>query len=265
MPAEFFMSTVITGRAATVAREGWRDALAVLLPVDCAGCFAPDRALCNDCRALLTVADGGQFSEQRLSDSTLVTSALRYEGRIRRMILSLKEQGRTDVVRALSAPLRAAIESSVARREGTCAPGFLPDIAVCVVPPSPTSTRRRGYRPVELLVRAAGFRVTPALASVAPRHRAVAQEQKALDVIQRGENRRDAFLARATVLGRRFVVVDDVVTSGATLVEAVRALRGGGAEVVSVVTLAFTPRRHEAKSLFSAIARDIHRHDSYGG
>jgi orotate phosphoribosyltransferase len=49
---------------------------------------------------------------------------------------------------------------------------------------------------------------------------------------------------RATdAAGRRVIVVDDVVTTGASLAEAVRALRNGGAEVVAAVTVAATPRR----------------------
>ncbi len=259
--------------AAFLIHEGWHDALAVLFPVDCAGCFAPDRALCGDCRALLNIACGGPFHEQRLSDSTPVVSALQYDGQVRRMILSLKEQGRTDVVRALSVPLRAAIESSVAGVVQGVIPGGVPGAAtgaatgveLCAVPPSAASTRRRGYRPVELLVRAAGFRLAPVLSSVVPKNSGETHVQKSLDLTQRGENRRGAFSASDRVHGRSFVVVDDVVTSGATLVEAVRALRESGADVVSAVTLAFTPRRNAAKRTFSVIPRDIHRVGGYGG
>lgn len=243
------------------ARNAWHDAMAVLFPVECAGCSAPDRALCKDCRALLVAACGGPFHQQMLSDATPVLSAVRYEGHVRRMILGFKEQGRTDVVRPLAAPLRAAIEEAVVGvvSRADCR------IAVCAVPPSRTSLRRRGYRPVELLARAAGFRLTSALTSVAPQDPAMAREQKSLGVAERSENRRGAFSVGASVRGRRFVVVDDVVTSGATLDEAVRTLRSAGADVVSAVTLAFTPRRAASNSVFSAITRDIHRDGGYGG
>ena len=232
--------------------EGWRDAIGVLLPIDCAGCGAPDRALCDECRALLVVGEGHSFGDQLLADSTRVVSAVPYEGQVRRMILGLKEHGRTDIVRELALPLRVAIESVVVGA-GSC-------VEVCPVPSSRQAQRRRGYRPVHSLTRAAGFRLAPALRQVT----ATAQ-QKSLDLAHRGLNLQGALAASPYAEGRRFVLVDDVVTSGATLFEAARALRGVGAEVVGAATLAFTPLRIAPKTHFSVCARDIHSRARYGG
>ncbi len=212
-------------------REWARDALAVLFPVDCAGCSAPDRALCAPCRGVLRAACASGLSEQLIADGTRVVSAVRYEGLTRHMILGLKEQGRTDIVRALAVPLRFAIEAAAEGNDSR--------VEVCTVPTSKHSWRRRGYRPVDVLARAAGFRLATVLS-----YSAATQEQKSLGRAQRGANLEGALVAKTSVRGRTFVIVDDVVTSGATLLEATRALQEGGAEVVGAATLAFTPRRN---------------------
>ncbi len=70
--------------------------------------------------------------------------------------------------------------------------------------------------------------------------------QSALPLSERAGNLRQAFMVpagqAATIRGRRLVLVDDVMTSGATLHEAARALRRAGAASVSAVVLARTDR-----------------------
>ncbi|MEU9016312.1 phosphoribosyltransferase family protein [Actinomadura sp. NPDC048394] len=50
-------------------------------------------------------------------------------------------------------------------------------------------------------------------------------------------------VGRAPLAGRRVVLVDDVITTGASLAEAARALRAAGADVVAAATVAATPLR----------------------
>uniref|UniRef100_UPI0028D85C44 ComF family protein n=1 Tax=uncultured Microbacterium sp. TaxID=191216 RepID=UPI0028D85C44 len=114
-------------------------------------------------------------------------------------------------------------------------------------PSSRAAFRRRGYRPVEVLVRRAGRRPERLL-----RLRRAPADQRGLGDHARRENVRDVFAAR-TVLGGPVVVVDDVVTTGATLAEAVRALRAAGATDVRAVALAHTPRRSTSKGEWEVI------------
>lgn len=207
-------------------RDALLDAWALLSPVDCAGCPAADRSLCADCRDALR-AD----VTVHLAGGVRVWAALRYELRVRRVILAFKEHERTDVARALAAPLAVAIRAAL-----SAAPAG-PRVELALVPTSRSAFRRRGYDPVRLLVTRAGGRAERVLL---PAKRG--GTQKSLGVADRAANRRGAFVASRRLDGRRFVVVDDVLTSGATITEAARAVSAAGGEVVGAATLAFTKR-----------------------
>jgi ComF family protein len=209
-------------RVVSRIRTALLDALAVLSPVYCAGCGTPDRSLCEHCRAALEAA----VTPRRLADGSTVFTALRYEGVVRRTLLALKESGRTDVAGPLSVPFAAAIHRAAQ-----------PGAEILVVPTSSTAWRRRGYDPVALMARRAGIRHAKVLRSA----RSTAS-QKTLGASDRETNLRSSMVSRTPLNGRRFVLVDDIVTTGATLTEAARAITAAGGEVVGRAALAFTPR-----------------------
>ncbi|HEY1530151.1 MAG TPA: phosphoribosyltransferase family protein [Galbitalea sp.] len=198
------------------------DALAVFSPVDCAGCGAADRSLCEHCQIELEP----EVTPRTLSDGSTVYTALRYEGVVRRTLLALKESGRTDVAKPLSLSLSAALARAAQ-----------PGAEFLAVPTSRAAWRRRGYDPVALLCKRAGFDSARVLKS----SRATAS-QKTLGSGDRALNLHESMRARMSLRGRRFILVDDVVTTGATLAEAARAVREARGEVVGHAALAFTPR-----------------------
>lgn len=214
-------------------RDALLDAWAVLSPIECAGCDAADRSLCADClhalQPTVTVHSTG---------GVRVCAALRYEGRVRRVILAFKEQERTDVARALAVPLAAAVRAALAAATpGAAAAPGAGNVELALVPTSRAAWRRRGYDPVAVLVRRAGGRSTRVL--LPSRAKAT---QKKLGIADRAQNLRGAFVAARRLDGRRFIVVDDILTSGATISEAVRAIETAGGVVVGGATLAFTKR-----------------------
>lgn len=225
--------------ATDAVHDALRDALSVLFPVHCAGCGAEDRALCPTCSEQLHFRPREQALPIAGFGQLAVLSAIEYEGAARRIILALKEQGRTDVASALAQPFREAV--------GAAADAI--GVELVAVPAGRSATRRRGFDPVALLVRRAGL-PPPARVLRSVHERA---SQKTLDHDARAANLTGSLVARADVAGRRFLLVDDVVTTGATLAEATRALRKCGAIVIGAATLAVTLRRLD---VFPTVARN---------
>ncbi|MFI8631162.1 ComF family protein [Microbacterium sp. NPDC077663] len=205
------------------------DALAVVFPVSCAGCDVPDSDLCESCRRSLIPAP----TVRRLPSGLEVRSALCFEGEAARVLRAFKEDGRTPLARPLAAALAAAWPVGV-------------DAVPVPVPASRASLRRRGYAPVELVCRLAGWRPHPLL-----RVTRRTADQRTLHKEERAANLAGALAVRPRMLRRSgdlpVVLVDDVVTTGATLEEAARALRAAGMTVRGAVTVAATPRRHRSE------------------
>ncbi|MCC2033440.1 ComF family protein [Microbacterium allomyrinae] len=216
------------------------EALALVLPVRCAGCDEPDVALCERC-ALALAPDPRRRTLDAPGGPVPVWSGLRFEGVAARVLRAIKQDGRTGLARALAPALAAALDSALGSAFPRTLDGAMrrENASTVLVVPMPTSAaafRRRGFRVPDLIARRAGVRVRPLL-----RHTRRTGDQRGLD--RDGRRRNVAGSLGATdAAGRRVIVVDDVITTGASLAEAVRALRAGGAVVIAVVTVAATPR-----------------------
>ena len=218
-------------------RPWWDAVLAVLglvLPVTCVGCGAADRACCPACRADLAARP----VRRRLVGGVRLDAAFAYEGTVRALVLELKLRGRVDLAPALAPRFGALVRAALAE-----APG-----AVLVrVPPSRAGARRRGFDPVVLLLRRS--RALPRPGTTLGRRAALrrtrtgrgaasgAHGQKGRTALERVEATVGTLRAHG-VAGRDVVVVDDVVTTGVTMAEAVRAVRAAGGRVVRCVALA---------------------------
>ncbi|QUW19746.1 phosphoribosyltransferase family protein [Agrococcus sp. Marseille-Q4369] len=207
-----------------------REAASVLWPVECAGCGALDTPVCRACAGLLLAGP-----EHELLDGVPLVAAARYEGAVRALVGACKERGDRATARALGAGLALAIASAPAGE-------------LVRVPSSRAGLRQRGFDPVELVLRGAGLTAVP-LRRVAGRAPPGAQKERSAEeraLAARGSlelGRRD----RARLAGAAAVLVDDVVTSGATAREGVRALRAAGCRPVAIVAVARTERRLSAR------------------
>jgi len=112
---------------------------------------------------------------------------------------------------------------------------------VVPVPTTPRRLRERGFNPARLLALSVAERLEIPLLDALERPRE-GRRQVGLPASERAANVRDAFVSAGALAGslnhQHVLLVDDVLTTGATGAEAARAAQGCGARAVSLVTFA---------------------------
>lgn len=224
-------------------REAFVDAAAsLLLGSACPGCGVPSARLCGGCAGRLVSCRPHEVPVR--SALPPVRACGPYAGVWRRCLISYKERGSW----WLSAPLGAVLALAAAGLD----PGALRRGATLIpVPSLGSAVRARGWDTTLGLARAASGELERAGASVtampALRHARRVADQSGLGVAERAANLVGAFAGRPPPGERACVVVDDLVTTGASLREAVRALESAGWDVLGCAVVAATPLTGHAK------------------
>lgn len=229
----------------------WDVCLDLLLGSCCVACDRPGRSLCPACRDRLPPAP-------RVARPTPCPVGLApamaggdYADVLERLVLAHKEERVLSLARPLGDVLAGVVAGLV--REVGCGSGPL---ALVPVPSRPAVVRRRGHDPVLRMSRraAALLRRSGTAVSVA---RLLEPARTVADQAGLGAEQRVANVSGALRVRRRFppgsaagpaagaahVVVDDVLTTGATAREAQRALEEAGRTVLGVAVVAATRRR----------------------
>ena len=177
---------------------------------------ADDRTPCGTCRA-------------RPPPFRATVAAWAYDFPVDRLVQALKYDGRL----ALAEPFAVALVAAVARRGEP-----LPDVVVAL-PLAPARQRTRGFNQAHEIARRVAAGVGRPLVAGLERTRD-APPQAALAWSERARNVRRAFAGNAHLAGRRVALVDDVMTTGATLAAAASAARHAGAIDVEAWVVART-------------------------
>lgn len=216
----------------------------LLLGARCAGCGGPALQLCRSCGVVIrpdpqVVWPDPASRVLRCPTPVPPMASGPHAALLRRVVLAWKEEGVTRLTGVLAHHLAAAVVPHVL--EGR-------PVVLVPVPTSRRSKRVRGCDLVDELARAAArlLRSTEVDVTVEQSlaYTRVTRDQAGLDADERRLNVDGAFrVVRAPTGTRDVVVVDDVLTTGATATEAVRALSAAGRRPVGIAVVAATPRR----------------------
>ncbi|WP_340564116.1 ComF family protein [Streptomyces sp. GSL17-111] len=241
----------------------WQELVDLVLSAECAGCGTVRTGLCARCRAVLAAGPvrrvwPGGVDRVRPGLPPVYAAGL-YVDEVRAVLLAHKERGALRLAAPLGRALAQAAQALVAARAGRTGYGTLPGGGPLLLVPVPSARHAvaaRGHDPVRRLAGAAVAELrrcgTPARSLPVLRRRRDVADQAGLGPRQRRRNLDGALAvppAAARLLGRGpVVVVDDLMTTGATLSEAARALSAAGALVTGAGVVAVAPPPESRRS-----------------
>lgn len=264
-------------RSGTLADMLLADLLDLVLPVDCAGCSATGAVLCPSC-AIALAAPARPCRPTPAPPGLPPGSCVgAYDGVLRAVLLAYKERGRTGAAGPLGAALARSVAAAVSAVTALPAE-FLPmeplpvnlrpvaslPVGLVPVPSRRAAVRARGGDHVLRLARAAARHLRdegrPVRVVRALRHTGAARDSAGLDTAARAANVAGAFaVVPARLLGTgTLVLVDDLMTTGATLAAATAVLAAARARPVAIAVVAATARRPAGRAAVRPAERADH-------
>ena len=228
--------------------RAFRQFIDAVLPTSCISCHALGSHICKACSAAFAFA-GQPVSRQDFHGCT----ATELNRAAHLLISAVKDDGRTGLLQEIARAVVSSLDSAgmptgeVAFESQFVEALKLRRFSIVAVPTSKAALKRRGFDPAaklaKLVATELGVPVQTGLRLVRE-----TRDQRALTLGQRAENLRGAMRYRSEVASSiPVMLLDDVVTTGATLLEARRAIETAGIPVVGFATFAETPSLRDAK------------------
>jgi len=206
----------------------------LLFPTRCFGCRELGYSICSQCRKLWNP----HLYRTKVLNLT-VYSAIPYSPVAKNILLAAKEHSIKSADQLVLDALRASLHE-LFQNNSSC--------ALVPIPSGRSSNRRRGRDFINELATTVAKDFGVAVLPLLEHHRNI-RDQSKLNISGRRENLAMALSIRpefgGNYLGESVVILDDLVTTGATINEANRALTRGGFKVQAAATACVALRRHE--------------------
>ncbi|MEZ6209196.1 MAG: phosphoribosyltransferase family protein [Candidatus Paceibacterota bacterium] len=209
--------------------------LQTLFPEKCIDCKMRGEILCTDCKNSLSP------NLDYINKNTVAFYSYK-EPKIKKMLWLLKYKGKTKVAKILSDLLYDQILELLLEKK--MMDNFTDPILVSV-PISKKRKKKRGYNQVELIAKDLSQKITQDVSYIPGVLQKTKHTKRQADIKNRNQRLQNLIGTmsvhkeiKAKVRGRNIIILDDIVTTGATMREAEKMLRKSGAKKVLMLAVA---------------------------
>ena len=222
-----------------------------LSPIVCMSCHKRGHFICENCYTRLPFISPSLACRNCASpygwlsctacdepwELTQTSSVLELSPLVRRMITDFKDRGELRLAVVIAALLSSYVMQLLDEDDASaCAYAFLHPDCVCFVPATASAYRRRGFDHMELVAKNFCAYTRLPFADIALRPQAA--DQRKLSRTARLANLSGSISILRDCSGLSFLILDDVITTGASIRELASALRARGAREVAALSFA---------------------------
>ena len=222
-----------------------------LSPIVCMSCHKRGHFICENCYTHLPFISPSLACRNCASpygwlsctacdepwELTQTSSVLELSPLVRRMITDFKDRGELRLAVVIAALLSSYVMQLLDEDDASaCAYAFLHPDCVCFVPATASAYRRRGFDHMELVAKNFCAYTRLPFADIALRPQAA--DQRKLSRTARLANLSGSISILRDCSGLSFLILDDVITTGASIRELASALRARGAREVAALSFA---------------------------